>query len=520
MHAAVVVPPLRDFYFTPHRFANLGVEVVRALLHAHGFKVTTFVFSLSKKKSTRISLPPALGYLDSFIIPDESGSASFFKSYQHFGPDFAVCALQIKAAGPHIIFISCFAFSYADETLQLTAEIKRLLPRIMIVAGGAGVSAYPQYFLKNKTVDFCLTGEAEITLPSFLKLFTAHSNHFNSQDFLTLPNLYLIDKGRIRSSGRQKFTSSEQLDFYLKKSYETRQAEYYSLCLSRGCSKRCRFCSQHLCHGRQFRTVPLEKVKSAMKEAAPLLNNTRKNIRMNFEDDNLLLAPDYFIEILTIFRTYIHRTSFYAENGLDYTLLTPVLLSSLIELGFAQFNLSLGTAFKISAHRENRVLKTRHYEKLLAIIRRHNLPCITYFICGLKGDTIHTIARSLAYLARLPTKVGISLFYAVPGLTDFRNRSIFDSLSPALCKGSSAHPWNGSLDTLTMITAFRLSRFVNMLKSSLSPVEDSLVRLIFKEKKLYTLIKNKDCVRPHRLDVVDEKLVSEFFKLLACPEYS
>jgi radical SAM superfamily enzyme YgiQ (UPF0313 family) len=517
MHAVVAVPPIKDFYCTPHRFANLGIEVVCSILKVYGFKVTVFNFPLSEKKGKIIPLPKELEYLRPFIMPNEVGKLGFFKAYQHFGLGFTECAVKIKAAEPHIIFISCFAFSYADETLQLTAEIKRLLPRTMIVAGGAGVSAYPQYFLKNKTVDFCLTGEAEITLPSFLKLFTAHSNHFNSQDFLTLPNLYLMDKWRIRSSGRQKFTSSEQLDFYLKKSHETGQAEYYSLCLSRGCSKRCRFCSQHLCHGRQFRTVALEKVKSAMKETAPLLHNTRKNIRMNFEDDNLLLAPNYFLEILTIFRTYIPRANFYAENGLDYTLLTPALLSSLIELGFAQFNLSLGTAFEISAHRENRVLKIKHYEKLLAIIRRHNLPCITYFICGLKGDTAHTIARTLAYLAHLPTKVGISLFYAVPGLTDFRNRSIFDSLSPALCKGSSAHPWNGSLDTLTMITAFRLSRFLNMLKSSLSPVEDSLVRLIFKEKKLYTLIKKKDGVRPHRLDVVDEKLVSEFFKLLACP---
>ncbi|MBN1797116.1 MAG: cobalamin-dependent protein [Spirochaetales bacterium] len=512
MHAVIAVPPVRDFYFTPHRFANLGVEVVSGILRGSGFSVTVFNFPLTKNKSKHVPLPAELAYLKPFIIPNEAGRLSFFKTYQHFGPSFTECALQIKDAGPDIIFISCFAFSYAQETLLLATEIKRLLPQIKIAAGGAGVSAHPHYFLKGGEIDYCIAGEAEISLSCFLKHFAAGAR---STDLLTVPNLFFIQNNTIQSSETKLFTASDDLDFHIKKSFETKKAVYYSLCLSRGCSKRCRFCSLHLCHGRRFRTVPIEKVISGIKNIAPEIKNHGKQIRINFEDDNLLLAPNYFLKVLATIRSNIPRAVFCAENGLDYTLLNAEILETLIESGFIQFNLSLGSADENSAHYEYRDFNPSLFEKLLQVMHLNNLDCISYFICGLKGDNVHTIAHTLAYLANLPTLIGISFFYAIPGIQDYTDRSLFNSLPPTLCKSTSAYPWNNSLSPKTMVTAFRLSRLINMLKSTRNPAEENLIRLILKEKRLYTLIKRKERITPYKVPVLDDELVSQFFKLFA-----
>ena len=119
---------------------------------------------------------------------------------------------------------------------------------------------------------------------------------------------------------------------------------------------------------------------------------------------------------------------------------------------------------------------------MLTLLERHAVPSISYFICGLSEDNPKTVSDTIIYLSGLPTRIGISLFYAVPGLPDFSDKSRFDTLSPKLCAGSSAYPWNGSLPTQTMITAFRLSRLCNHLKQVNKT--NPLINRIWREKRL------------------------------------
>ena len=103
--------------------------------------------------------------------------------------------------------------------------------------------------------------------------------------------------------------------------------------------------------------MSISKIRTGIKKLTSVLTNCRKQIRINFEDDNLLLAPVYFIEVLKTIREFLPAAAFYAENGLDYTLLNEKTLAALIEAGFEQFNLSLGSLHKNSAHYENRELR-------------------------------------------------------------------------------------------------------------------------------------------------------------------
>ncbi len=556
MHIVIAVPPVRDFYFTPHRFANLGVEIATGILRSYGHTVRVFNFPLFSKKRTLLALPVELEYLRPFIIPGETGPLSFFRSYQWFGPGFTECARLVAAEQPDMVFVSCFAFAYAAECLELAAAVRQLLPRVPLVAAGAGVSAYPQYFLGRGVIDYCLRGEAETTLPEFLNIFTASSQPLSQAGTpgsppAPKPRVGLLPHTRVPlaprlsaepssskpPAGREplvsryrpsifppekenRHTMGGEIEFSLKLSFETSEIRYYSACLSRGCARRCRFCSLHLSHGPGFRTASFEKVASGIQALAPEINQTGKQIRFNFEDDNLLLAPVYFIKVLTVIRRYIPRAVVSAENGLDYTLLTPDMVRVLAGLGFRQFNLSLGSASAAGARREDRILDTNHYQNLLRCIASRRLPCITYFICGLMGDTVDSIASTLAFLTRQPTQSGISLFYAVPGLPDFQERSVFDSLPPILCKGSAAYPWNKSLSTQIMVTAFRLSRLVNLMHASIassgsrSADVKSLLRLVLKEKKLYTLVRSRHGLTPLPVDTADRELVSLFFGLL------
>jgi hypothetical protein len=105
--------------------------------------------------------------------------------------------------------------------------------------------------------------------------------------------------------------------------------------------------------------------------------------------------------------------------------------------------------------------------------------------------------------------MGISLFYPVPGLPGFRDTQPFFDSDSHLCTGSAAFPWTGSLTTTQMITAFRITRFINFTKKKgCPPQERDLLACIQNKKKLYTLQrkgKQKQMVRPPGIDREMEK---------------
>nr|MDA3895528.1 cobalamin-dependent protein [Desulfobacteraceae bacterium] len=510
----IAVPPVFDFYFTRHRFSGLGSEILADLLPKNEYEVQLFNFPNQQKKGRTAPFPKELNFLKPHIIENETGSVSFFTRYQRFGPPLSECADQLTAFSPDIIFISCFAFCYADAALELASLMRTRRPKTIIAIGGAGVSAYPDFFIQNQNIDFALTGEAEVSIPSFLNTLKSNTKYF-SQVALEIPNLYHKNNGKVIAPFIKKQTKAEEIAFVLKKTNTTPKAVYYTTSLSRGCPKRCRFCSNFLCHGRKFRVIPIKKIQQGLSELSINPEDCDKTVYVNFEDDNLLLAQEYFLNILKIFKKKFTRIFFLAENGVDYTKLTSELVKDLIDLGMKQFNLSIASTHLPILEEEQRDATFPLYEKVLQILEKHQIQSITYFICGFKKDSKKTVAANIAYLAKLPTRIGISLFYPVPGIFDFTDKTIFDKHPPFLCAGSSAFPWNQSLSTAELITAFRLCRFVNLLKSGFkSENEKRLIQKITKEQKLYTFIKKGTYQTIVPVDNADQEMVRLFFVFL------
>ena len=528
VHAIVVVPSVCDFYFTSHRFSSLGAKILHNLLLKCKLKTSYYNFPLQELSREVIDLPDEISYLDDHIIPLECGKLSFFTQYQRFGPPPEQCAEIICKTHPDICFISCFAFSYSNEALELARRIKLINSGIPIVLGGAGPSAYPLYFIRDPSIDFLLVGEAEVSAVSFINAFI-----YKSIEYKDVPNLYYKNESirflhnrlkketicdsslQIHAPKLKLFSESDQIDPLISKVYETKKSIFFSTSITRGCSKTCRFCSNFITHGNVFRTIPLHTMRDAVASFSSIGNREKKRIYVNFEDDNLLLDAEYFINVLKIFKQFNSEISFFAENGLDYSLLTPELLSRLIHFGMIKFNLTIASIDREIAEIEGRVLLLDQYKNVVSSLARENIGCITYFICGFKNDTKDIIAKTLAFLANNPTTIGISLFYPVPGIHGFENLKYFDRFPPYCCNGTSAYPWNSSLPTSSLITAFRLSRYINLLKQKeLSPLESEIINKIREEKKLFTFIKTAKGPEIVAVKNSDEELVEKTLGLI------
>ncbi len=474
LKAVIATPSFSDFYTTTHRLSALGEKIVETILQRQGWSTCLLHFPRTGKQV--LPLLPALSHLKTCLIPGEFGPTAFFSKYQRFGPSPEDSAAIILAENPDAVFLSCFAFAYADDTLSLAGHLNDQRPSVPVYVGGAGVSVLPGYFQAVDSIDAVIAGEAEASLASFLEENTSPDDSVG----------YRPD-------------SPESIDLSIATTRSSKKGQWLTTTLSRGCPRKCRFCANHLTHGRVFRTVPIEAFLSALQtfpKDVPL--------HINFEDDNLLLDKDYLFAILEATRNRFPRVDFSAENGMDYLLLDVSTLDRLITLGFRQFNLSMASLSPSILKDSHRRGNPEHLQEILYYLKRKNIPSITYFICGLKQDTVDSVIENIGFLSKQPTLLGISLFYPVPGLPGFRNTQPFFESDSHLCAGSAAFPWAGSLTTEQMITAFRIARLVNFTKKiDYQPQELDLLTRIQNERKLYTFQRKgreKRMVRPPGLD--------------------
>ena len=381
LKAVVAVPPVKDFYFTRHRFSSLGARTVFKLLKANSVDSVFLDFPSMRKHGQQIDFPDEIAYLKPFLVPQETGRLSYFTKYQLFGPSVEECAKKICSHHPTLCFLCCFAFSYGNELLDLSRNIKKLDPAIKIVAGGAGVTAYPQYFLKDPSIDFALCGEAEVNLGIFLDAVVTGTATFDH-----VPNLWWKKDGIVLKSQAKDSSNSTIIEPLIAKVWETNKSVYFSTCLSRGCPNECRFCSNWIAHGKSFRTVAIDKFINELCSIS-IDENENRRVFLNFEDDNLLLAPEYLIEVMTQVRKRLPKVSFLAENGVDFRLLTPALADELVLLGMTSFNFTLCSVNKNLLEQQGRRTSLSHYESIVRHIAAQHVPILSYFIAGLEDDS-------------------------------------------------------------------------------------------------------------------------------------
>jgi hypothetical protein len=393
---------------------------------------------------------------------------------------------RVISISPDVIFLSCFAFCYADSALSFCRELKQALPDVPIIAGGGGASVHPAYFISSGCVDFVITGEAELSAIPLLQYLNGQSNAFLS----TIPNLVTKENPGF-SVLKQLYTDNVSMEPGYRFSLFKNELRI-DIAISRGCPLQCAFCSNRLCHGTEFRHASLQKIEDLINHISGSLPFEPATVKVNFEDDNLLIDAPFWFHVLEQFKERFPAAAFYAENGLDYRLLTFESVHYLIRMGMAQFNVALGNITKNASDLLSRDSSPDHYDRLLSLFKSHSIPVISYFIAGFQGDSRESIAENLLFFWKRTTQIGISMFYPVPGLPGFTDYRLFETGKSIQCCGSSAFPWNNSVNTATLVTAFRLSRLINLIKSGLNnQLEEELVMKSLTNRVLHTLVRHK-----------------------------
>ncbi|MBN2547092.1 MAG: radical SAM protein [Spirochaetes bacterium] len=432
MKIAIFNHPFTDFYTSPDRLNCRILEYLADIIKP--FKST--VFDVVKNRSERIEIPDDLKYLKEFMLKDQS-TYSFFHSYCKFGDEKNFNHKYFKEFSPDVILITSFAFCYFEGFRMMTEYLKKINRNLIIICGGAGPSCYPEYYLKNSKTDYVVAGPAEPVLKKLL--FNIKEKKKNR-----LLNVY--------HSGDINFLKYDyKYDF--KPFIAEKKSKIVQMQLTRGCPKKCSYCSVRLTAGNIFLKSKIKKIKDK------LLNLKKsENVNIDIEDDNISYDKDYLIKVLRLIKSSFKNYTLSFENGIDFTTLDEEVIRILVLNNIKQWNLSLTAINPEVLKKTGRNYNKKNFDDVIEKLMIYKKMIIVYFICGLPDDKEKNILDSLLYLAEKNVLIGISSFYPVPNTEIIKNIDI--KINPQFMKGTSFYKW-GRISTKKLITFFMITRFIN-----------------------------------------------------------
>jgi len=446
MKTAIFNHPFTDFYTSPNRLNSYILEYLADII----IPFESAVFDVVKSRKEKIDLPEDLKYLKQFMNNDLTGY-SFFHSYYKFGDERNFNHKYLKVFSPDVILITSFAFCYFEGFKMMADYLKRLNKGFIIICGGAGPSCYPEYYLRNSKADYVVAGPAETVLGKLL-------NNIEKGRKEKLFNVYT----RNDINFDRKEIKYDFKPFIAEKNSKTIQMQ-----LTRGCPKKCSYCSVNLTSGNIY-------LKSEIKDIDNKLAAFKKNdnVNIDIEDDNISFDRDYLKEVLKIINENFKKYTLSFENGIDFTTLDDELINKLISNNLKQWNLSLAAVNQDVLKRTGRNYNKSNFDDIINNIKKYEKLIIVYFICGLPQDNEDNIFETIMYLAEKNILIGISNFYPVPNTGIIKNINI--NINPELMKGSSFYKW-GNITCEKLITFFMISRFINAI-NKFTPADFEQIR--------------------------------------------
>ena len=364
----MIQPPVQDFYTTGVRIQPLGLAYLKAaLLQKFPHITVKIVDHHGGKRRRSVPLPPELSHLRRLYADDDRSVFSSFFQFYHFGSSMEEIARDAKGFEPDLVGISSLFSAYMDQVL-LTAEAIKSVCDAPVVCGGGHATVHPESLLESPHIDFVLAGEGEEGLIRLVG------------QLLERKSVDRMDLEPGRSSMWMDLVpdfSDFPLEAYL---YEKKPLAFIQV--SRGCPADCSFCSIHPISGKRHRRRSIDSVIGEME-----IRYAAGYRIFDFEDDNLTFSRSYSLQLFQRIReTFAGRgIRLLAMNGVYFPTLDGEILAAMKGAGFSDLNLSF-----VSQNREE--------------LQKHSRV------------SIDSVLSSLEALASMPVLLGVSPFYATPGM--------------------------------------------------------------------------------------------------------
>jgi hypothetical protein len=190
------------------------------------------------------------------------------------------------------------------------------------------------------------------------------------------------------------------------------------LCVSRGCPWDCSFCSVHTIMGKKHRRLSTARIVAELEE---LIRHGVEYV--SFLDDNLFISPQAIDDVLDAIAEckakhpkWGKRVKFYVEEGIEVRVMAISGVAERIKkAGFQRIAIGMET-YNDARKDENKKPYTR--EQLVASVENCKAAGVApraFYIIGLPGDTIESVAQDLVGFAALGIEARTNNLKLYPG---------------------------------------------------------------------------------------------------------
>ncbi len=310
-------------------------------------------------------------------------------------------AAAIIDSGSDIAAFSVYIWN-RDFTISLISEIRQMKPDILILAGGAEVTADPLYFSEHPDIDFFVNGEGEEAVTECLLSLTENRKSLG------------------RSSDQQRRTVADPGSFpspFLGHSIDLKKYDGILWELSRGCPFSCSFCFESRGSSR-VRKFPLERIE---KELDLIVESGIDQVFVL--DPTFNIDRKRAVKILSVIKNKAPDIHFTFEIRSEYIDEETALL-------FSEITCSLQIGLQSSSPdvlaNVNRSLDKEDFFNKILLLHEQGAVYGFDIIFGLPGDTLHLFMESIDFaLSMAPNHIDIFPLAVLKG-TDLYERA--DSL--------------------------------------------------------------------------------------------
>lgn len=303
---------------------------------------------------------------------------------------------------------------------EYAAKLKDALPGITTIVGGYHASALPENTLQEfSAFDYLVYGEGEETLRELCaKIISGQAPH-------GIPGVCRrSDAGRVIKEDPRK--QSERIDSFPfparhkldQNKYKVNPINYVELpttgiLASRGCERRCAFCSQSVFRGARVRSASniVEEVKQC---------RTDFGMRgFRFYDDNLTAYRDTCMEFCGLLLKGNIRISWNCFSRVDNV--DAELLRTMKRAGCHQVKFGVETGTEKMLKVINKGITLDQSRQAVKLAGKAGIEAQVSIILGLPGETEADMLETIAFVKSIsPDLAGFNLFKPMPGSPLFK----------------------------------------------------------------------------------------------------